>query len=105
MKMMSGYKSMRYRHLGKILVVKHHLSLKPSDASPILAIPHRVVSRQWQLEIEEIEKILKFRVAEPCTEEWAFPIGFGPKKKRRIWLSFDCRHWNTVTDRDNCPIS
>lgn len=46
-------------HVGRVLVAKNRINLNPSDAPPIDSSPYKAVSRQRQLDKEEIEKMFQ----------------------------------------------
>lgn len=99
--MMSKYASLWDDHLERFSVAKHRIHLNLPDAPPIHETPHRTGPQQQQLKKEETEQVLKFRVAEPATTEWASPTVVVLKKDKSLRLSVDNRLFNAETVRDS----
>lgn len=92
-------------HIEKILVAKHRISMNPSDAAPIHAMPNCAGLWQRQWEKEGIEQKRRARVAELSTTEWVSSIVFVPKEDGSLWFCVDYHLLNVLTVRHSCPIS
>lgn len=67
------------RHLNQILLAKHLIQL-PMDTSTVHTLLYRLKTRQRQLVLKNVDKIIEGSIAEPTIVERASPIVFAPKK-------------------------
>lgn len=90
-------------HLGSVSGACHSFRLK-ADSQPVQAVPYRAGPKMREHEKAEIDKMLKAKVIEPSTSEWASPIVFAPKKDGTLRFCIDYRKLNAMTIRDSYPI-
>ena len=88
--------------LGRTNVVQHYI--ETGDARPIKQPPRRVPVHKKKEVQEEVEKMLKRGVIEPCDSPWASPIVLAAKKDGTTRFCVDFRRINDVTRKDAYPL-
>lgn len=91
--------------LGRTPLIKHAIDLIPG------AVPKKIPSYKWSPAVEtvieeEIDRLLKLDVIEPCAEAADFLNPLLPiKKPNGKWrICLDCRRLNSMTKKDEFPI-
>lgn len=79
--------------------------LNPADARIIHTASFRTGPRQRALEKEEVDQIVKARVAEPATTKWKSRNVFVTKKNERPEFCVDYRRLSDVMERNSYPMS
>lgn len=76
-----------------------------TGAKPIQEKPHRAGTKAGEVEIQDVERMLKKGIIEPAYTEWASPLLL-VKKKLDNRMSFCVDYWNVnaLTDRYSYPI-
>lgn len=97
----SKFPSSEILGLGKTYLEEHHIDTK--DCPPIKSRCYPVSPAVQKLIYEEVDKMLKSGVIEPCESPWASPVTLVRKPtKNRLCLDF--RKVNKVTEKLAYPI-
>ncbi len=88
--------------LGRSGEVQHRIDT--GDCAPIKQQPRRVPLHKKKLVQEEVDKMLKRGVIEPCEGPWASPIVMVTKKDGTPRFCVDFRRLNDVTRKDAYPL-
>ena len=88
--------------LGRTTAVTH--TIETGDARPIKQPPRRVPVHKKAAVQEEVEKMLRKGVIEPCDGPWASPIVLAAKKDGSTRFCVDFRRVNDVTKKDAYPL-
>ena len=70
--------SKHWHDLGEFTGGEFKIELKP-DAKPVKNLPHRASPKQRQMIDEEVEKLLKAGIIEPCLADYSSPVLLVPK--------------------------
>ena len=99
------YEGVFARHaddLGHTDVVQHHIDT--GDSRPIKQAPRRVPLHKKRDIADEVNKMLRRGVIEPCDSPWASPIVLAGKKDGTVRFCVDFRRLNDVTRKDAYPL-
>ena len=73
-------------------------------ASPVLQMPYRQCPAGCQYEKEELDRMLKEKVARSSALEWALSVILVPKSDGSFRFCVDSRRLNSLTHRNRYPI-
>jgi Reverse transcriptase (RNA-dependent DNA polymerase) len=73
-------------------------------ATPVHSQPYRAGSRAREAESSEVQRMLKPKVIEPTTSEWASPVVLVPKPDGSTRFCIDYRRLNVLTVRDSYTL-
>ena len=79
--LLNKYRDVFSKHshdLGEFTGGEFKIELKP-DAKPVKNLPHRASPRQRQMIDEEVDKLLKAGIIEPCLADYSSPVLLVPK--------------------------
>jgi len=79
-------------------------SVDTGDAQPVNIRPYRYGPKETEYIVQEVEKMLKMGLVEPCSGPWCFPIVLVKKKDGSLRFCVDYRKLNSVTKRDVYPL-
>ncbi|XP_026331519.1 uncharacterized protein LOC113238882 [Hyposmocoma kahamanoa] len=93
-----------------VFTTKHKPSLLGEHAiitntdRPISVPPYRLSANSKNILKQEIDKMLKIGVIEPCSSPWAAPVVLVPKPNGEISVCVDYRRLNDITVGDTYPL-
>jgi hypothetical protein len=76
------HRSMWDGRLGHVQTTSHRIELVPG-ATPVHSQPYRAGARAREAESSEVQRMLKAKVIEPKTSEWAIPVVLVPNRTGR----------------------
>jgi hypothetical protein len=89
--------------LGHVQTTSHRIELMPG-ATPVHSQPYRAGARAREAESSEVQRMLKSKVIEPTTSEWASPVVLVPKPDGSMRFCINYRRLNALTMRDSYPL-
>ncbi|CAH0556831.1 unnamed protein product [Brassicogethes aeneus] len=90
-------------NIGVTHLVQHEIELL-SGSKPIKQRYYQVSPPKQQIIDEEIDKMLKAGIIEPCKSPWSSPVCLVRKKDNSYRFCIDYRQLNAVTKKDSYPI-
>jgi len=81
-----------------------HAIVTPADAVPIRAQPYRTGLFKWQINYDQINKMLKLKVIEPSHSACPSPIVIVPKKIGESSFCVEYRRLNNITKKHAYPL-
>ena len=88
--------------LGRTSLVQH--TIDTGNARPVKQPPRRVPVHKKHLVTEEVDKMLRRGVIEPCDGPWSSPIVLVTKKDATTRFCIDFRRLNGLTRKDAYPL-
>lgn len=105
LRMLSNPQAMWDSHLGYITAATNRIELLDNQAKPAYSALYSVGLKIGELEIVEINKMLKQNLIDPAQIEWTAPIVSAPKKYGNLRFCVICQKVNDVKRRESYPIS
>jgi hypothetical protein len=96
------HRSMWDGRLGHVQATSHRIELVPG-ATPVYSQPYRAGARAREAESSEVQRMLKFKVVEPTTSEWASPVVLVPKPDGSMRFCIDYRQPQRVDGEGFIP--
>ncbi len=84
-------------NMGRTGLVKH--TIDTGDQQSICLPPRRLLIAKHEIEQEKVQKMLGWRVIEPCQSNCASPVVLVTKKDRTKRFCMDYRNWMTSPGR------
>jgi len=101
MELLSDFSAVMSGQCGRTSACQHHIHTK--RGLPVRQQPYRIPHVYRDSVDKEIEMMLKERIIEPSTSEWASPMVIIKKKDSTIRLCVDYRRLNVETCLDAYP--
>lgn len=105
MKMIFELESMGDGHLDGVRTAKHRIKWLPKDTLPVYSATFPAGPKAWEIQKNEIAKMLQLEVIKLAQTNWASPILFAMKMEGLLQYGVDDRKLNAVTVHDSYPVS